>query len=106
MELAKNSTDVFMDTFVRAVPCGDFHKKDAAMEIIHREMSDSIMRRRMLRLVSLILEKKFLRLAQKAMNCRDVDKVMEAFTKIHLSPVTISKRHAVKCLQSLHKYLA
>ncbi len=62
------------------------------------------MRRRMLRLLTLIPEKKSLHLAQKAMNCRDTEKVMMAFTKINLSPVTISKRHEVKHLENVYSY--
>ena len=58
----------------------------------------------MLRLLSLIPEKKSLHLAQKAMDCRDVDKVMETFIKISLSPITISKRHEVKHLNNLYSY--
>lgn len=104
VETMKNSTDAFMDTFARVVPFGDFYKMDAAVEIVRNEVKDSIMRRRMLRLLALIPEKKSLHLAQKAMNCRDVEKVMEAFTKINLSPVTISKRHEVKHLDNLYSY--
>lgn len=104
VELTKGSVDAFMDTFVRVVPFGDFVKKDMAMEIIRSEVKDSAMRRRMIRLVALIPEKKSLHLAQKAMNCRDVDEVMEAFTKIHLSPITIAKRHEVKHLNNLYAY--
>lgn len=59
----------------------------------------------MLRLLALIPEKKSLYLAQKAMNCRNVEKVMEGFAKINLSPVTISKRHDVKHLENLYLYL-
>lgn len=103
-EMMGNSTDAFMDTFARVVPFGDFHKMDAAVAIIRSEVSDSIMRRRMLRLLALIPEKKSLYLAQKALNCRDVEKVMMAFTKINLSPVTISKRHEVKHLDNLYSY--
>lgn len=103
-DLAENNVDAFMETFTRIVPFGDFYKKDAAIEIIRSEIADSIMRRRMLRLLSLIPEKKSLHLAQKAMNCRNVDKVMETFTKISLSPVTISKRHEVKHLNNLYSY--
>ena len=44
-------------------------------------------------------------LAQKAMNCRNIEKVMEAFVKINLSPVTISKRQDVKYLENLYAYL-
>lgn len=104
VELVKNRQQVFLDTFARVIPYGDFHKKDAAMEIIRREVSDNIMRRRMLRLLALIPEKKSLYLAQKEMNCRNVEKVMEAFTKIGLSPVTVSKRHEVKHLENLYSY--
>ncbi|WP_161846193.1 hypothetical protein [Pseudoflavonifractor sp. 524-17] len=104
VEMMKNSTDAFMGTFTRVVPFGDFYKMDAAVEIVRSEVKDSIMRRRMLRLLALIPEKKSLHLAQKEMNCRDVDKVMEAFAQIHLSPVTISKRHEVKHLDNLYSY--
>lgn len=105
VELAKKSTEAFIETFARIVPFGDFHKKDAAVEIVRREVKDSIMRRRMLRLLALIPEKKSLHLAQKAMNCREVEKVMDAFTKINLSPVTISKRHDVKCLDNIYSFI-
>lgn len=57
VEMMQNSTDAFMDTFARVVPFGDFYKKDAAVEIIWKEVKDAIMRRRMLRLLSLIPEK-------------------------------------------------
>lgn len=103
-KVMKNSAEIFMETFARVVPFGDFYKMDAAVEIIRSEVKDNTMRRRMLRLLALIPEKKSLHLAQKEMNCRDVDKVMEAFTKIHLSPVTISKRHDVKRLENLYSY--
>lgn len=93
-----------MDTFARVVPFGGFYKKDAAVEIVHSEVTDNIMRRKMLRLLALIPDKKSLYLAQKALNCRDVEKVMIAFTKINLSPVTISKRHEVKHLNNLYSY--
>lgn len=104
VELTKKRMDVFMDTFTRIVPFGDFHKKEAAVEIVCREVSDSTMRRKMLRLLVLIPEKKSLYLAQKAMNCRDVEKVMDAFAKVNLSPVTLSKRHDVKRLDNLYSY--
>ena len=94
-----------MDTFARVVPFGDFYKMDAAVEIVRSEITDRTMRRKMLRLLALIPNKKSLHLAQKAMNCRDVEKVMEAFTKINLSPVTISKRHAVKHLENIYSYI-
>ena len=103
-KIVKCSADIFMETFARVVPFGDFHKMTAAVEIIRSEVKDSIMRRRMLRLLTLIPEKKSLHLAQKAMNCRDVEKVMETFSRIDLSPVTISKRHEAKHLDNLYSY--
>ncbi|MBD5155773.1 MAG: hypothetical protein HDT15_12130 [Oscillibacter sp.] len=104
MEMMKNSQSTFLDTFARVVPFGDFRKKDAAMEIIRSEVRDNIMRRRMLRLLALIPEKKSLYLARKEMNCRDVDKVVETFARINLSPVTLSKRHDVKHLENLYSF--
>ena len=105
VDMMKNSTDAFIDTFARVVPFGDFHKMDAAVEIVRSEVTDSTMRRKMLRLLSLIPEKKSLRLAQKAMNCRNTDEVMVAFAKINVSPVTLSKRHDVKLLECLYDYM-
>ena len=104
IELSRKCQDVFGDTFIRIVPFGDFYKKDKAVEIVWKEVKDAIMRRRMLRLLTLVPEKKSLHLAQKAANCRNVEEVMEAFTKIHLSPITIAKRHDVKHLENLYSY--
>ena len=103
-KVMKNSTEIFMDTFARIIPFGDFHKMDAAVEIVRSEVKGITMRRKMLRLLALIPDKKSLHLARKALNCRDVEKVMIAFTKINLSPVTISKRHEVKHLNNLYSY--
>lgn len=102
--LVRNCQNIFMDAFARIIPFGDFYKKDQATEIIQRDVKDTVMKRKMLRLLALIPEKKSLHLAQKAMNCRDVEKVMDAFAKTNLSPVTISKRHDVKKLKSLYSY--
>lgn len=97
--------DIFFDTFTRVVPFGDYYRKNKAVEIVRSEVEDSTMRRRMLQLLTLIPEKKSLYLAQKAMNCRDVEKVMDGFAKINVSPVTISKRHDVKHLKCIYDYL-
>ena len=104
VELITNRQQIFLDTFARGVPFGDFYKKDAAVEIVWQEVKDSVMRRKMLRLLALIPEKKSLHLAQKAMNCRNIEKVMDAFAKINMSPVTISKRHEIKHLENLYSY--
>lgn len=105
-ELVKNSQDIFLDIFTRIVPFGDFYKKDKAAELIQSQVSDSVLRRRMLHLLMLIPEKKSLLLAQKAMNYRRIDNVMKAFEEINISPITISKRHDVKHLECLYTYLS
>lgn len=104
-DLLKDSRNIFLDTFTQIIPFGDFYKKDKAIEIIRKEVTNSIMRRKMLRLLILIPEKKSIYLAQKEMNCRNIEKVMETFVKINLSPVTISKRHDVKYLENLYEFL-
>lgn len=104
VELIEKCQDIFLNIFTRIIPFGDFYKKNKAIETIRREVEDSTLRRKMLRLVALIPEKKSLYLAQKAMNYRNVEKIMEAFTKIGVSPVTISKRHNVRHLKSLYTY--
>lgn len=103
--LSKKCQDIFFDTFTRIIPFGDFHKKGKAEEIIRQEIKDNRLRRRMLWLVALIPEKKSLYLAQKAMNCRNIEKIMDTFAKIDVSPVTISKRQNVKRMKSIYKYL-
>ena len=103
--LSEKCQDIFLETFVRIIPFGDFYKKGKAEEIIWAEIKDNRLRRRMLRLVALIPEKKSLYLAQKAMHCRNMAKVMEAFAKINLSSVTISKRQEVKHLKNIYEYL-
>ena len=100
--LSEKCQDIFLETFVRIMPYGDFYKKGKAEEMIRAEIKDDGLRRRMLRLVALIPEKKSLYLAQKAMDCRNMKKVMEAFAGINLSPVTISKRQDVKCLKNFY----
>ncbi len=103
--LAANRKDIFLDVFAQIVPFGDYYKKDKAVEIIQEKVKDSIMRRKMLRLLALIPEKKSLYLAQKAINCRNTKKIMDSFAKINVSPVTLSKRHNVKYLKNLYNCL-
>lgn len=104
-ELVEKSREIFLDVFTHIIPYGDYYKKNKAVEIVREKVGDSVLRRRMLRLLALIPEKKSLYLAQKAMNCRNVETVMEGFAKINLSPVTISKRHDVKHLINLYDYV-
>ncbi len=105
VELSEKCQDIFMDTFVKIIPYGDFYKKNKAVEIIRSKIEDSVLRRKMLRLVALIPEKKSLYLAQKAMNCRNIEKIIDEFAKINVSPVTISKRQEVKYLENIYEYL-
>ena len=105
INLSEKRKDIFLEIFVRIIPFGDFYKKGKAEEIIWREIKDARLRRRMLRLVELIPEKKSLYLAQKAMEYRNMEKVMEAFAKINLSAVTISRRHGVKYLKNVYAYI-
>ena len=104
VELMKDRQQIFLDAFARIVPFGAFYTMTAAVEIVRSEVKDSTMRRKMLRLLTLIPEKRSLHLAQKAANCRDIDKVMEAFARIDLSPVTIAKRHGIKHLENLYSF--
>lgn len=105
INLSEKRQDIFLEIFVRIIPFGDFYKKGKAEEIIWRKIKDARLRRRMLRLVELIPEKKSLYLAQKAMECRNMKEVMKAFAKINLSPVTISKRQDIKCMKNFYEYL-
>ena len=105
INLCEKRQDIFLKIFVRIIPFGDFYKKGKAEEIIWREIKDARLRRRMLRLVELIPQKKSLYLAQKVMDCRNMKEVMEAFAKINLSPITISKRQDIKCMKNFYEYL-
>ncbi len=105
MDVLGKCQDIFLEIFVRIVPFGDFYKKRDVVEIVRNKVKDDRLRRKMLRLVALIPEKKSLYLAQKAMNCRNMDKVMEVFAKINVSPVTISKRQNVKQLKNIYECL-
>ena len=104
-ELATNSQSIFLATFVRIVPYGDYYKKQDATMIIKNKVPKKKLKGKMLRLLELIPKKKSLYLAQKEMNDRNIEKVMKAFEELHLSPVTISKRHNIKYLKTLYVYL-
>ena len=105
VELVEKSSEIFLDVFTHIIPYGDYYKKNRAVEIVRDKVRDSVLRRRMLRLLVLIPEKKSLYLAQKAMNCRNIEKVMEEFARINVSPVSISKRHDLKYLENLYSYI-
>jgi len=103
--LVFDSKDIFLETFTSIVPFGDYYKKKEAVKIIEENIPKRKHREKMLRLIELIPEKKSLYLAQKEMNDRNIDRVMEMFINLYLSPVTISKRHKMKTMKSLYWYL-
>lgn len=104
-DIMRNRKDIFLDTFVKIIPYGHFYRKNKAVEIIRSKVEDCTLRRKMLRMVALIPEKKSLYLAQKAMECRNIERMMDTFAKIKLSPVTISKRQDTKYLKNMYEYL-
>ncbi len=103
--LMGRSKEVFMSAFVQIVPYGDFYKKKDADDIVRQKVKDLPLRRKMLRLIGLIPEKKSLLLAQKAMSYREPNKLLIVFADIGVSPITISKRADVKYLPSLYSYM-
>jgi len=105
VELCGKGRKVFLDVFQWVVPFGHYYKKEEALEIIREEVKDPKIKRRMMQLVGLVPEKKSLLLAQKALSYRRIDEVMAEFAAIEVSPVTISKRHNIKTLYNLYKYL-
>ena len=104
-DLLDSRKQIFLETFMRIIPFGNFYKKGKAEEIIRTKVKDATIRRKMLWLVGLVPEKKSLLLAQKALNYRRIDKVMKAFFDIEVAPITISKRHGIKKLDNLYNYL-
>ncbi len=103
--LSEKSQEIFLDVFTQVVPFGAFRKKADTVEIVKKGVEDNTLKRKMLRLINLIPEKKSLLLAQKAMNYRKIDEVMDEFASLDLAPVTISKRHDAKYLKNLYSYL-
>lgn len=104
-DLLWKSEEIFMGTFDQVIPYGDFYKKKDADDIVRKRVNDLPLRRKMLRLIGLIPEKKSLLLAQKAMSYREPNKLLIAFAGIGVSPVTISKRADAKYLPSLYSFI-
>lgn len=105
LALLGKSEEIFLSAFVQVIPYGDFYRKKDADELVRQRVKDLPLRRKMLRLIGLIPEKKSLLLAQKAMSYREPNKLLIAFADIGVSPVTISKRADVKYLPSLYSYM-
>jgi hypothetical protein len=104
-DLALNSREIFMETFLRIVPYGNFVKLKDAERIVAENIGKKRLKEKMLLLLRLITEKKSLYLALKEMNDRNIDRVISEFNKLELCPVTISKRQNVKYLKNLYEYL-
>ena len=104
-DLTGRAEEVFLDAFRHIIPPGDYYKKGETVKLIQEKIPKNRERKKMLRLLELIPKKKSLWLAMKAMNDRNIDEVIEKFAELDVSPVTISKRHDVKHLKSLHSYL-
>jgi hypothetical protein len=105
MRLAERSEQIFLEVFSHIVPYGDFYKKGRANELVKQKVKNGKLKRHMLNLIALIPEKKSLLLAQKALNLRHIDDVMEEFAAIGLSPITISKRSGEDRLENLYEFL-
>jgi hypothetical protein len=105
IDLADKSSENFRDIFLKIIPPGNYYKKEQAVEIICKNVKKSIIKRRMLRLIDLIPEKKSIYLAKKEMNYRSMDRVMEAFAEINLSPITIGRRWGDECLEGVYGML-
>jgi len=105
VDILDNRQQIFLETFMRIVPFGNFYKKAKAEEIIRSKIKNATIGRKMLWLIGLVPEKKSLLLAQKALNYRRIDKVMKAFFDIEVAPITISKRHDIKKLDNIYNYL-
>jgi hypothetical protein len=103
--LSTRGREIFLDTFSHIVPFGNFYKKPEAISIVRKEVKDTTSKWKMLRLLELIPKKKSLHLAQKEINERNSEKIIDMFGKINLSPVTISKRHGVGSLENLYTFL-
>ena len=103
--LSFKSTEIFAKCILRIIPYGEFYKMNEASRIVEEKVKNGTMRRKMLRLLSLIPTKKSLLLAQKALGARDIDDIMVEFQDINLSPVCISRRQDVDCLENIYNFL-
>ena len=105
IELADNAERIFLRVFATIVPYGVFLKQPDAVRLIQTTVLNARLRQKMWRLISLIPDKKSLLGGQKAVGCRDIRGLMDAFVDIDLSPVTIAKRHQCSQLPNLYDFL-
>lgn len=87
------------------IPFGRFLKKADAIEQIRSQIPDDTLRRKMIRILEMIPEKKSLKKTMKVSGYRNPKDILLSFAHIDLSPVTISKRMSVRKLENLYMYL-
>ena len=102
--MAKNSREIFLNTFVDIVPCGDFYRLKDAERLVNESDCKKNQKEKMLRLLRLIPEKKSLYLAMKELNVRSANEVLMWFARLNVSPITISKRSDAKFLKNLYSF--
>ena len=111
--MSKASEEIFMKCFRQVVPRGDHYTKKQAIKFIEDNIANFVPNKRerentlsrMQKLIELIPVKKSLWIAQKALEYRDIDRIMTTFAELNISPVTISKNMKLKSLKSLYFYL-
>lgn len=101
-DIISEADSIFKRICTTIVPPGDYYKKKIAIEIINRKIDDIRLRRKMIKFIFLVAEKKSLLLAQKTMNTRSMGRIMKAFEMIGVSPITIGKRGKGQYYQNIH----
>jgi hypothetical protein len=105
-DLADTIDKPFKTVFQSIIPYGEFHKLPAAIKIVEKEIENKSLKAKMIKLMTLIKEKKSLLMAQREMFDRNIESIMNEFRKIDLSPVTISKRQEESQLGCLYKLMS
>jgi hypothetical protein len=105
VDLAKKSKKIFMETFMRTVPPGDYYTIKQATKLIENKVSKKKQREKMLLLLRLT-RKESLFNALKKLGDKNSYRILVKFAEIGLSPVTLRKKYGVKELKSLYSYLA
>lgn len=103
--LACKSHLIFLKWFTYIIPYGNFHTLKKAETIVETSDFSKPKKKKMLRLLRLIPEKKSLYLAAKELNARNIDEITQCFQKLELSPITISKHKKISSLPNLYDYI-
>lgn len=103
--LALNSHLIFLKWFTYIIPFGNLHTLKKAENIVEHSDFSKPKKKKMLRLLRLIPEKKSLYLAVKELNARNIDEIIKCFEKLELSPITISKHKKYNHLPNLYTYI-